>query len=396
MLVLLFLVATSLAQQSSPAPVAQAAEIRAQIQRVEDALPKITDRGAALFLEAKFYARLGEPAKALALVKECVALNEGFDPGGSSSLQSLQSYPEFRELAEEVRRHDPPVHKARVAFTVADKDLFPEGLAYEPSKHVFYMGSMHRRKIVEITESGKASDFVKADLYNLLEVGGVRMDPVDHTVWIASDHDGASELVHFDSQGKLLERFPASDPGRHIFNDLVVRQADVYTTDTSADQVYRLDRKLHTFATMTLNRPLFGPNGITFSDDANVLYVADDMGVIRVDLRNNTSQEVDPGKGNTLAGLDGMYWYKGSLLGLQYGRGSFRVVRWRLSPDGVKVASTEILEQRTPLVSFPTTGAIAGEKLYFMANTGIGNLDHDRIVDPTKLEPVHIAVVPLK
>jgi hypothetical protein len=31
-----------------------------------------------------------------------------------------------------------------------------------------------------------------------------------------------------------------------------------------------------------------------------------------------------------------------------------------------------------------------------MANTGIDNLDDDKIVDLAKLEPVHIAVVPLK
>jgi hypothetical protein len=50
----------------------------------------------------------------------------------------------------------------------------------------------------------------------------------------------------------------------------------------------------------------------------------------------------------------------------------------------------------TPLVSFPTTGAIAGGRFYFIANTGIANLKDDKIVDPRKLEPVLIAVVSLK
>lgn len=401
LVILLLLPAVSGARQNpTPPPPApsgpEAAEMRAQIQRVEDALPRITDRGAALFLEAKLYARMGEPAKSLALVKECVALNRGFDPGDSPSLQSLQSYAEFRELVEQVRHRNPAVHQGRVAYTVQEKDLFPEGLAYDPFKRVFYMGSMHRRKIITITQSGKVSDFVKPELYNLLEVGGVRIDPADHSVWIASDHEGASEVVHFDSQGKLLERFPASDPGRHIFNDLVVRENEVYVTDTSANQVYRFDRKLRTFTPMVFHRPLFGPNGITFSDDQNVLYVADDMGVIRVDLRNNASQDVDTSQGSTLAGLDGMYWYKSSLVGVQYGTGSYRVARWLLSPDGLRVTSTEILEYRTPLTSFPTTGAVAGGKFYYIANTGIGNLDHDRVIDPAKLEPIHIAVVPLE
>ena len=71
-------------------------------------------------------------------------------------------------------------------------------------------------------------------------------------------------------------------------------------------------------------------------------------------------------------------------------------MRWRLSPDGLRVTSSEILEYGTPLVSFPTTGAIADGKFYFIANTGIANLRDDKVIDPEKLEPIHIAVVPLQ
>src|SRR5262249_23702825 len=124
-----FLIAIFLLLQTAsapPQPPPEAVDLRTEVQRVEKALPKITDRGAALFLEAKFYARLGELPKALALLKECVALNEGFDLEGSPSLEPLRSNPEFHGLAEQVRRRYPPVHKARVAYTVPEKDLFPE------------------------------------------------------------------------------------------------------------------------------------------------------------------------------------------------------------------------------------------------------------------------------
>ncbi len=119
------------------------------------------------------------------------------------------------------------------------------------------------------------------------------------------------------------------------------------------------------------------------------------MGVIAVDLKNNVTQDVEPGRHHTLAGIDGLYWYKDSLLGVEYGNGSYRVARWQLSPDGRKVTAEEVMEYRTPLVKFPTTGAILNGKFYFIANTGIGNYKDDKIVDPTKLEPIHIAVVKL-
>jgi hypothetical protein len=71
-------------------------------------------------------------------------------------------------------------------------------------------------------------------------------------------------------------------------------------------------------------------------------------------------------------------------------------MRWRLSPDGRKVRHSEVLEYRTPLVDDPTTGAVYHGGFYYIANSGIDNLENDEIVDPAKLAPVHIAYVPLE
>jgi hypothetical protein len=378
---------------------AEEALTRSETVDLERLLPQIPDRGAALYLLAKRYARLGQTQKALGLLKECVSLDEGFDPEHAPDLQPLNSDTEFRALVEHVRRRYPPVHKARVAFTIPETDLFPEGLAADPAKKLFYMGSMHRRKILRITEAGDVSDFVKPNLYDLMPVGGVKVDQADHGLWAATDpgEQNRSELVHFDSNGKLLERFPAPGKGPHDLNDLVLRNADeIYVTDTSAHQVYRFNRKSHDFEPLLFPRRLFYPNGITISGDAGLLYVADLLGVICVDLRNESARDVNPGKHTTLAGIDGLYWYRGDLLGVQYGTSSFRVGRFRLSDNGLSVKHTEILESRTPLVSFPTTGAILGDRFYFIANTGIANLKDDKIIDPAKLEPIHIAVLSLK
>jgi hypothetical protein len=46
-------------------------------------------------------------------------------------------------------------------------------------------------------------------------------------------------------------------------------------------------------------------------------------------------------------------------------------------------------------LSYPTTGAVDQDKLCFIANSGIDNCQEGSIVDPAKLEPANIAVVPL-
>ena len=390
-------------QDAAPPAIAPAVSerLRKEIDSIQALLPGLADRGAALFLLADHYARLGEQAKALSLLKECVGLDAGFepDPAQTASLRPLEANAEFRGLLEQARRRYPPVHKAHVAFTVPQKDLFPEGLAVDASSGLFYMGSEHRKKIVKFTLHGGVSDFVKQDLYDLSPIGGVHVDPADHSVWATTDAGvkHRPELLHFDAQGKLLERYvePGSMP--HDLNDSVLRGTrEIFATDTEGNHVYRFDQAAHTFTNMKLHRPVFEPNGITLSRDGNLLFIGDDLGVIRVDLRSNESTDVDPGAHNTLAGIDGLYWYKSGLVGVEYGTGVYCVMRWRLSPGGRTVVSSEVLERGTELVKNPTTGAIFEGNFYFMANTGIQNLENDKIVDERKLEPVQIAVVTLK
>lgn len=393
------------AQQQSSTPSsavpADAENVRAEIRSLETVLPRIPDRGATLFLLARRYAHVGDLQKALALVKECVALDAGFvpDPDKSPSLRPLQANAKFRELLAQARGRSSPVHKAHVTFTVPAEDLFPEGLAVDVSNGLFYMGSMHRKKIVKFTLTGGVSDFVKQDVYDLSPVGGVHVDPADHTVWASTDAGlkQRPELLHFNTQGKLLERYAPPCKMPCDLNDLVLRgRQEIFATDTEGHHVYRFDRVSHSFTNMKLWRPVFYPNGIALSRDCKLLFVADMLGVIRVDLQTKDSVDVDPGAHDTLSGIDGLYWHNGELLGVQYGTGEYRLMRWKLSPDGRKVAASETLEYRTDLTSDPTTGAILDDNFYFIANTGIYNLEGDKIVDPAKLEPVHIAVVPLK
>src|SRR4029077_9777635 len=76
-----------------------------------------------------------------------------------------------------------------------------------------------------------------------------------------------------------------------------------------------------TFRETKVSRELLEPNGITLSGDSQLLYVADQLGVLRVDLKSGASVEVDAGPHSTLAGIDGLYWHKGSLIAIQNGIG---------------------------------------------------------------------------
>jgi hypothetical protein len=377
---------------------ANAAEVREQVARVEKQLSELVDRGAGLYFLATSKQYLGETLEALRLLKECLALREGFDPEGSPSLQVLKGLKEFDDLVASVHRDFPAVGQARLAFVTDEKDLVPEGLAYDAKQNVYYLSSINRRKIVKISPEGRVADFVPAGRDHLLPVLGIRPDPDDGTVWANSwsEDAGRSELLRFDASGKLLERYSPADAAKHGFNDLVLsKNQEVILTDSVSNQIYRFDRRAHTFATLPIHRPLSAPNGIALADGDRQLYVADDFGVVQVDMDSGVSTEVIPGPRNTLAGIDGLYWRKGSLIAVQNAIGSPRIVSFRLSRDGSRVTQTTVLENRTAFTTAPTTGAIHGSDFYFIANSQADNLNGDKILDVTKLAPVRIAVVRL-
>ena len=384
-------------------------EIRTEMTAAERLLGKTPDRASVLYLLAALHAQLGEIQQAMTNLKECVSLKEGFDPSGGPEFAALKGAREYDQLVEQARKDFPAASQARLAY-ITEKDLVPEGLAYDSARNVFYLSSLNLRKIVKIPGNSvikaaikgaaaeKSSDFVPSDRYKLLPILGIRMDPGDGSVWSNSCLDeGRSELLHFDPEGTLLGRYRTQQPGKHCFNDLVVLPSgEVFLTDTLANQLLQFQPKTQTFRETKVSRELLEPNGITLSGDDQLLYVADQLGVLRVDLKSGESVEVDAGPHSTLAGIDGLYWHKGSLIAIQNGIGTPRVAAFQLAKDGAHVSKTTILEYRSNLCVLPTTGAFGEDDFYYIVNSGSDNLNtNGRVLDVTKLQPVRIAVIHL-
>ena len=385
-------------------------EIRAEMAAAERLLGKTPDRAAVLYLLAALHAQLGEIHEAMSNLKECISLKEGFDPSGGPEFAGLKGSRDYDRLVEQVRKDFPAVNQARLVYVTTEKDLVPEGLAYDSARNVFYLSSLNLRKIVKIPGNTvikapakgaipqKSSDFVPGDRYKLLPVLGIRIDPTDGSVWSNSCLDeGKAELLHFDAQGMLLGRYASQEPGKHCFNDLVVLPTgEIFLTDTLANKLLEFQPKTQAFSEVKVSRELLEPNGIVLSGDSQFLYFADQLGVQRVDLKTRESVEVDAGAHSTLAGVDGLYWHKGSLIAIQNGIGTPRVAAFQLSNDGAHVSKTTILEYRSNLCVLPTTGALREDDFYYIVNSGSDNLNtNDRVLDVTKLEPVRIAVIHL-
>lgn len=296
-------------------------------------------------------------------------------------------------------------HESAVAFYLDEKDLLPESIAYDAKDGSFYVGSTRKGKIVRVDKNQAVSDFIRPRQDGLWEVIGIKVHATRRVLWTCSFEDkdlegyqkrdrNASGIFAFNlDTGKLIRKWVLDAPGeQHGFNDLVVtRGNDVYATHMFKDAaVYRImqkDQKLEVFATP---EGLREPNGIAITPDERTLYVAGDDGIIAIDIATKKSRPVKAPEIENTGGIDGLYYYESSLIGIRENS----VNRYSLDDAGSTITFTQVLEQNHPLMKIPTTGVIVGDEFYYVANAQFNAVKPDGTLDtPALTEP---AILKLK
>jgi YVTN family beta-propeller protein len=277
----------------------------------------------------------------------------------------------------------PIIGRSQVAFTIPEKDLIPEGIAYDPVTQTFFVSSTYKRKIVRIDRKGRAEDFAKEAQDGLLGVVGMKVDAKRRLLWVLSSHAGANmpmkNMVESESgrslvckydltTGQLVKKYALDNkPESHFLNDLTINVAgDVFITDSLTNAIYHVSGQ-------TDELELFvkvggSPNGITLSEDEKLLFVAirGSIGVVDLKTKNVAAVELPP---NESFGADGLYFWKGSLVAIQPGNGEKMIARYVLNRDMNRVDRIEPVEVVHPAFQQPTTGVIVGNSFYYIANS---------------------------
>lgn len=358
----------------------------------------LCEQTAVKYQLATDYAVIGNADKTIELAQEVAQAEQGFDFPLDGAFKPLGTCPDFVRIADGARALYPSVHHSESAFTFDDRMLIPEGLAYDERSQSFLLGSLNEKRIVRYTQDGLQKEFVPAGRDGLAEVLGIRMDPSDGSVWVASGIDAQhAALFHFSPTGQFLRKYtPPKTNSEHLFNDLVVcRDGDIFLTDSLAHQVYKLSRGQSNLVPIQTPRRLFYPNGIALSADDNTVFIADAFGLLVLDKHDSSIQPLQPGPKMTLSGFDGLYTWKDCLVGVQNSMGSPRVVVVRLDSTRTKATELNVLEYRTEYTQLPTTGAVVGDTFYYIANSQIDHYQRGKVLHPETLAPIIVAKLEL-
>ncbi|HKY06456.1 MAG TPA: SMP-30/gluconolactonase/LRE family protein [Blastocatellia bacterium] len=377
-------------------------------EAVSEAGPK--NHPVILLLLARAYSLAGKKAEAVRTLEQIAGLGLSVDASANADLKSLIGWPEFERVVGKLNANKAPAIRGTTAFTISEKDLIPEGIAYDPVGKRFYVGSMYKSKIVSIDLKGGVRDFTTEGQDGLTGVVGMRVDAPRRILWVNTvvlpelrgfkkENDGISAIHKYDLKtGRFIKRYVLDNkPAPHLLNDIAVRaNGDLFITDSAAAEIHTLrasEDRLEPF--LKLDQYLY-PNGITLSDDEKLLFVADFAGINVVNIDARTRTRLAYPETATVSGIDGLYFYRDSLVAVQNGHDPARVVRFYLSPSRDSVTRAEVIESNHPAYNIPTTGAIADGSFYYIANSQMRSFDaQGAIFSLDKLKPVVILKVPL-
>jgi hypothetical protein len=373
-----------------------------EISTLQQFLASHPDDPSALYNLALDESSIGENSQALDLLEKMARAHTGLDPKGGAqrSFKEISSDPRFTALVAEIEKENPPIIRSTTSGVLYERDLAPEGIAYDPADKSFYVSSIGKHKIVRIAPDGSAKDFKSSQQDGLGATLGMKVDAKRRFLWVTSDSfDGDPKesrfaLYQYDLKSGTLRFKHKCTPGAEGFlNDVALTSTgEAYATNTTTGEVFHASPDRDGLEPFLPRDAVGQANGIAVSDDDKVLFVAGWIGVVRADIVTRKFALLAKPLAVSDAGLDGLYFYKGALIGIQNpDLHPARVVRYVLNPQLDAITRAEVLETYNPLFEIPTTGTIAGDSLYFMANTQINKMKpHDAMPPPSELSDIRI------
>ena len=300
------------------------------------------------------------------------------------------------EVSQLADRADIPIARGRVLAVLGERDLVPEGTAYDPTTRSVLVGSLNKDKVVAIAADGSISDRVPPRTQGLRSVVGIHVDTTRRTLWVASNarYDRASDTSHaalyaFDAaSGAFKARYLAPGAGPHFLNDITTGpDGTVYVTDTRAGAVWRLRPNaggLERYAAVNVA----SPNGISISADGRHLFVADGDRIHVIALANGSTWRLAVPDTFNINGIDGLAFHEGSLIA-HHPLVFWRIARYQLDQAHRAIVRRDLIEWNTPHSRTSTTGEIVGGEYVFIGNSQIDRMNAGTL-DSATMDPVYM------
>jgi sugar lactone lactonase YvrE len=338
--------------------------------RVAAAFPNsagMVRRRLAAALEAK------DKGSAVAALRQLAAMGTGLSDNAQAQVEALIGAEAMAPIAAIFDLNVKPVAASRVyAIIPAERDLV-EGVVWDGRR--LYATTVVDRALLLVGDGG-ISVAASGGLGSLF---GAAFDPARRRLWVASasvEETPKAEpawvgLLSIDpDRPDRPVRIPAPAGVTATPGDVAVaKDGNVYASDGLNGAVYRCRPACQALETLLPPGTLFSAQGLALSSDQKWLYIADRRyGLAALERSSGRLFQVAGDEAMMLDGIDGLVMHRGDLIATQNAYAPQRIVRLRLSADGLRVRRLDVLENNHPDWKEITLATVAGRRLLYVAN----------------------------
>ncbi len=347
--------------------------------------------------------------EAVQFLLEAVLVNAKFDLS-VDELKSLAGQKDFEELKSTQKELLQPVIHSDTAYIIKDRALHLESVAAGEKNGIFYLSSVHKRKIIKVNAKGNVTDFTKNAQDGITSLLGIKVDKTKKVLWACSspmpemenyDTTSVSYVFKYDLKtGKLLAKYtPDASVKGSVFGDLVLnKNGEALISDTQSNTIFKVNESTQKLDPYFTSEEFWNIQGITFSEDEHLLFIADYIkGLFSLNTQTKELVQLSKEIPVSLKSIDGLIWYQNSLIAIQNGVVPMRVTRYFLNSTLDTITRYEIIDRAHPSFNEPTNGCILNDTLYYVANSQWGGYDEKHQLKPIdQLQDIVILKTDLK
>ncbi len=339
---------------------------------------------------------------AIAIAQEIAERGLALEMPAHEAFDRMKAEPAFAAITARMAANMAPIGDARVVLDISDTELLPEAIV-KGRQGATIIGSVRTGKIIEIGSKGSQRVLATAD-------GGVfDVEPRGNAVWavinnqLAYENAGAEQafasVMAFDREtGARIREIRAAESDALLGDLEIAKDGTIYASDSITPRIYRMTANGETLDVFTADARLVNPQGLALVEKRHRLFLADYLaGLFVIDTESGAVTPIANPSSAHLGGIDGLYYYKGSLIGVQNGTTPQRIVRIALNKAGDVAERLDVLAQNLEGWNEPTHGYVDGDEFVYIATSNWPAYDDEsNIREGATLAPLRIMSAPLE
>lgn len=336
--------------------------------------------------------------EAIAIVKEVADRGLVLETPPNEAFDRMRNEPAFASIAAQMAANGEAKGDALIRTEYPESGLLPEAISL--SKGRMLIGSVRTGAIAQADAS--LLPFAKLDggVFDIEQRKNAVFAVVNNQLAYEKRGDAPpfAAIVELDPKtGEERSRIRIN-AAEVLLGDIEIgKRGAIYASDSLQPRIFAAARGDQDASVFSSDARFANLQGLALDEKHNRLFAADYLtGLFAIDLTSGKAEAIANPTNAHLGGIDGLYLYKGDLIGVQNGTSPQRIVKIDLDKTGLTALSLEVLQQALPEWNEPTHGVIDGGNFVYIASSNWPAYDDEgNLREDASLAPLKIMTLPL-